>query len=413
MGLPYDSESARATAAALTALFTAEAFSASAELAALRGPSDAFIENRETVMRALRNHRRAAFGDGNDYERLTVPPAPLALEHCADLALASTAQHRWDEAIEGAQAHGLRAISVSELSLAPHIALFMENAAQGFAPLKNLFIVNAHDGNGVYEEANPCVADALLHLGYGRDALRAILRHLAGTKALLKAPSINHESLKQHGFDTDAIARIEAYLPYARHLRFAVTPWVVGMDFCLTALDIPASKLNAANFDLLHYLGFSDADIAAANLYCYGHGDLKTCRDLRPEHWPVFACEKDLPAEAVIRMAASLQGFVSGEVGLAVALPVNLPLSACEKILLSAWRQGVKSLTLSFDPDIVFMKDKQSAQDTPSLTKRPAPRALTPSAFLQTKSQALPLRRQSTKTVFPATEKTRSTSKNH
>ena len=38
-------------------------------------------------MRALRNHSRAVYGDGNDSEKLSVLPAPLPLKHCPDLAL--------------------------------------------------------------------------------------------------------------------------------------------------------------------------------------------------------------------------------------------------------------------------------------------------------------------------------------
>ncbi|MFA5041292.1 MAG: hypothetical protein WC464_06645, partial [Bdellovibrionales bacterium] len=108
LGLPYDSDAARAMAASLAALITAECTATSAEMAALRGMSDAFSANRELVMRSLRNHRRAVYGDGNDYEKLSVLPAPLPLKNCPDLALVSEAQRRWDDALGLARAFGLR-----------------------------------------------------------------------------------------------------------------------------------------------------------------------------------------------------------------------------------------------------------------------------------------------------------------
>jgi ribonucleoside-diphosphate reductase alpha chain len=61
MGLPYDSDRARAVAAAITAIMTGETYTTSAEMAAILGPFPAFPENREHMLRVIRNHRRAAY----------------------------------------------------------------------------------------------------------------------------------------------------------------------------------------------------------------------------------------------------------------------------------------------------------------------------------------------------------------
>src|SRR5207249_2231491 len=59
-GIPYDSPQGRAHCAALTALMHAEAYAASAEMAAEVGPFPRYQANREAMLRVIRNHRRAA-----------------------------------------------------------------------------------------------------------------------------------------------------------------------------------------------------------------------------------------------------------------------------------------------------------------------------------------------------------------
>src|SRR6185295_14759045 len=67
MGLPYDSAAGRALGAAITALMTGSSYAASAEMArepglSSPGPFPGYAENREAMLRVIRNHRRAANG---------------------------------------------------------------------------------------------------------------------------------------------------------------------------------------------------------------------------------------------------------------------------------------------------------------------------------------------------------------
>ena len=79
LGMPYDSDQARAYAGALTALMTGESYAASAELASHLGPFPGFAANREHMLRVVRNHRRAAYdAPVAEYERLSVPPMGIA-----------------------------------------------------------------------------------------------------------------------------------------------------------------------------------------------------------------------------------------------------------------------------------------------------------------------------------------------
>src|SRR4029077_7496855 len=77
MGIPYDSDSGRAIAAAITAILTGTSYATSAEMAAERGPFPGYPKNREAMLRVIRNHRRAAHGERDGYEALAVAPVPL------------------------------------------------------------------------------------------------------------------------------------------------------------------------------------------------------------------------------------------------------------------------------------------------------------------------------------------------
>ena len=50
-------------------------------------PGRSFAENREPMLRVVRNHRRAAYGERAGYEELAIPPVPLDHANCPDPAL--------------------------------------------------------------------------------------------------------------------------------------------------------------------------------------------------------------------------------------------------------------------------------------------------------------------------------------
>src|SRR6185437_15374398 len=62
-GIPYDSREARAIAGAITAILTGRSYATSAEMAAELGAFRRFAENRDAMLRVIRNHRYAAYGE--------------------------------------------------------------------------------------------------------------------------------------------------------------------------------------------------------------------------------------------------------------------------------------------------------------------------------------------------------------
>ncbi len=369
LAIPYDSDAGRNLAASISAFITAEAYATSAALAGLRGATTEFTQNRETTLRNLRNYRRAAYGDHNDYEKLSVLPVALEIKKAPDLTLVAAAQHRWDEAQELARRHGLRHTHVTALSASPDLAIFMESGAQGITPLQNLTIAIS-EGDTFHTASSPVITEALSRLGYSQNNITAITGYIAGHKTLACAPFINHKALQARGFDADAIAALENYLPQVNDIRLAFTPWVLGEDFCRKLLKVSASALHASGFNILKQLGFSLTHIAAANAFCYGHGTAEGCTLLKSQHTTILATVANISAEAQIKMAAAVQSFISD----AIAIKINAAAGKAETLLLSAWQQGLHSLTVEgiMPPTPTVKKTKRSVSAFIHTQPRPA-----------------------------------------
>ena len=73
-GIPYDSDEGRAICGALTAIMTGVAYATSAEMAGELGAFPDYDRNADNMLRVMRNHRRAAYGDSDGYEKLVGQP---------------------------------------------------------------------------------------------------------------------------------------------------------------------------------------------------------------------------------------------------------------------------------------------------------------------------------------------------
>ena len=101
-GIPYDSDAGRAICGALSAIMTGISYATSAEMAKQLGPFPGYKKNREHMLRVMRNHRRAAYGEKTGYEKVSQPP--VRLDHATDLgalgsAMIAHAKSAWDKAL--------------------------------------------------------------------------------------------------------------------------------------------------------------------------------------------------------------------------------------------------------------------------------------------------------------------------
>jgi len=354
-GLPYDSAEGRALTGAITALMTGTAYATSAEMAAQLGAFEGFSANRGHMLRVIRNHRAAAFGTA--YEGLSISPAPLDTAACPDQSLVEAARAAWDAALTEGKAHGYRNAQVTVLAPTGTIGLVMDCDTTGIEPDFALVKFKKLAGGGYFKIINRAVPQALAKLGYDAGEIEAITRYAVGHQTLKGAPGINHETLKDLGFERSQIDAVEQNLASAFDIKFAFNKWTLGEDFCRHVLGFSEEELSDFTFDMLSRLGFSKEDVAAANLHCCGAMTLEGAPGLSPEHLPVFDCasacglvgKRFLSVESHIRMMAAAQPFISGAISKTINMASSTSVEDCQKAYLLSWTLGLKANALYRD----------------------------------------------------------------
>jgi ribonucleoside-diphosphate reductase alpha chain len=356
MGLGYDSIEGRALCGGLTALMTGVSYATSAEMAGELGAFSGYARNAEHMLRVIRNHRAAAYS-ASDYEAVNVNPVPLDAANCPDQSLIALAKSAWDEALELGQKHGFRNAQTTVIAPTGTIGLVMDCDTTGIEPDFALVKFKKLAGGGYFKIINQSVPAALEKLGYGSAQIAEIIAHAVGHGSLGQAPAINHTSLIGHGFGPREIEKIEAALPSAFDIKFVFNQWTLGEDFCKGTLGIPAEKLADPTFDLLAHLGFTRAQVAAANDHVCGTMTLENAPHLKKEHYAVFDCanpcgktgKRYLSVESHIHMMAAAQSFISG----AISKTINMPNTATIGETLAAYELshslGIKANALYRD----------------------------------------------------------------
>jgi ribonucleoside-diphosphate reductase alpha chain len=197
--IPYDSPKATAICGAITAIMTGESYATSAEMAAEIGPFPSYNKNRESMLRVIRNHRRAAYSAPHEeYEGLTILPTSIQPEHCPP-AMLLAARRAWDRALELGAAYGFRNAQVTVIAPTGTIGLVMDCDTTGIEPDFALVKFKKLAGGGYFKIINQSLPPALQALGYTDAQIRDIGAYCAGHQTLKGAPFINHEVLASKG----------------------------------------------------------------------------------------------------------------------------------------------------------------------------------------------------------------------
>ncbi|MCG8596197.1 MAG: vitamin B12-dependent ribonucleotide reductase, partial [Kiloniellales bacterium] len=356
-GLSYDSDAGRAMAAALTAILTGDAYAASAEMAGELGTFPGYGENREAMLRVIRNHRRAAHGEDEGYEGLSIAPVALDGEACPDPALVSAACEAWDEAFRLGETHGYRNAQTSVIAPTGTIGLVMDCDTTGIEPDFALVKFKKLAGGGYFKIINRTVPVALTTLGYNQTRIEEIIRYAVGHGTLKDAPGINHEALIEKGFTQASLDAVEGSLGSAFDIKFAFNKWTLGEDFCTKHLGFSAEQLDDMAFDMLAALGFGKDQVEAANTYCCGAMTLEGAPHLKAEHLPVFDCanpcgrigKRYLSVGSHIEMMAAAQPFISGAISKTINMPNHGTVEDCKNAYLQSWKLGLKANALYRD----------------------------------------------------------------
>jgi ribonucleoside-diphosphate reductase alpha chain len=356
-GLGYDSEEGRALTAAVSALMTGVSYATSAEMAKELGAFSGYGLNSNAMLRVMRNHRKAAYGRTSGYELLSTTPVPLKDGVCPQTDLVAAAREIWDEVISLGQADGFRNAQVSVIAPTGTIGLVMDCDTTGIEPDFALVKFKKLAGGGYFKIINRAVPEALRTLGYSEGAISAIITYAVGRGTLKDAPHINHKSLMAKGFTAEKLVTVEAGLASAFDIKFVFNKWTLGEDFCTGVLKLTSDRMNAPGFDFLTALGFSKAEIEAANEYVCGTMTLEGAPGLKPEHLPVFDCaspcgkkgKRALSWQSHIHMLAAAQPFISGAISKTINMPNAATVADCREAYMLSWKLALKANALYRD----------------------------------------------------------------
>lgn len=417
-GLSYDSDEGRALCGAITALLTGESYATSAEMASELGAFPGYAKNADHMLRVIRNHRRAAYGQKDGYEGLNTNPVALDIANCPDQLITVAAADAWDRALEVGEKHGYRNAQSSVIAPTGTIGLVMDCDTTGIEPDFALVKFKKLAGGGYFKIINRIVPEALKVLGYSQLQIEEIITYAVGNSTLKGAPGINHKTLKAKGFTDRELDLVEAQLKNAFDIKFVFNHWTLGKEFCTSVLKLSEEQLNDYNFDLLATIGFSKSEIDAANIFCSGAMTLEKAPFLKEEHYAVFDCAnpcgkvgtRSLSWESHIRMMAAAQPFISGAISKTINMPNLASVEECMKAYELSWSLALKAnalyrdgsklsqplnASLLDDSDIdEMMEDKSQHEKAEVIAERIVERIIEVERTGATKRRRLPERRK-------------------
>ena len=357
MGKPYDSEDGRAICGTISAILGGESYAQSARLSAHLGPFDRYEENKDAMLRVIRNHRRAAYCvPTSEYEDLSIRPVGIDVEHApADLLIA--ARKAWDDALALGEEHGFRNAQVTVIAPTGTIGLVMDCDTTGVEPDFALVKFKKLAGGGDFKIINQSVPPALLKLGYTQEQVTEIIEHATGRGTLKGAPEINHVTLGERGFDDVTITKIEEQLATAFDIKFVFNTWTLGKEFCQETLGLTEEQVLDPTLNVLEAIGFTPASILKANSFATGTMTLEGSPHLKDEHLPVFDCANKCGRDGVryisvgghIRMMANCQPFISGAISKTINMPNEASIQDVKDAYMLSWRLGLKANALYRD----------------------------------------------------------------
>lgn len=354
-GIPYDSEEARAISGAISAVMTGIAYKTSAEMAAFLSPFPKYEENKDDMLRVMRNHRAAAYDAIDAYEGLEIKPKGIDARYCPDYLL-KAATRAWDNAVRLGEKHGYRNAQTTVIAPTGTIGLVMDCDTTGVEPDFALVKFKKLSGGGYFKIINGSVPAALKTLGYAPDQIDAIIKYAVGAGSFEGCPFVNSGALLSKGLLPEEVARLNNAAKSAFEIGFLFNKYILGED-CLKRLGFEASAYNDFSFNMLEALGFSEGEIDAANEYVCGAMTVEGAPHLQEKHLPVFDCankcgrrgQRFIHAHGHIRMMAACQPFLSGAISKTINLPNEATVEEIADCYKMSWELGLKANALYRD----------------------------------------------------------------
>ena len=181
MGLPYDSNEARAVGASLLGILTGHSYATSALEAQQVGPFKAYDINKNYMQRVIRNHSRVAGARTDRLEGLAYEPFIInhvILEKLGLQNLSKTVKEVWANADALGEKFGYRNAQVSVIAPTGTISFAMDCGATSIEPFFSHISFKKLIGGGSMVITNPVIAAALTNLGYAEDEVNDIVEYV-------------------------------------------------------------------------------------------------------------------------------------------------------------------------------------------------------------------------------------------
>src|SRR3989344_5272166 len=217
IGLPYDSDSGRAVAAAITAIMCGEAYKVSAQLAGLVGPFPEYEKNREPMLEVIKMHREHV-------KEINVNVMPSELRY-----LVNDAWDSWSNALELGEKYGYRNAQASVLAPTGTISFAMDCDTTGIEPDIALVKYKVLAGGGMLKIVNGGVPLALRNLNYSDVQIEEIVNYIDKNDTIEGAPYLKEEHLAVFDCAFKA-AKGKRFIHYKGHVKMmgVCQPFVSG-----------------------------------------------------------------------------------------------------------------------------------------------------------------------------------------
>jgi ribonucleoside-diphosphate reductase alpha chain len=180
-GLPYDSDTGRAYAGAVTSLMCGWAYATSAKISRdVTGPFEGYAVNKEPYLAVMEKHRRHV-------DKIDAPLVPYELM--------TAARDSWDETLKIGREHGFRNGQVTVLAPTGTIGFMMDCDTTGIEPDIALVKYKRLVGGGMLKIVNGTVPEALTKLGYSDEERKRIVDHINENDTIEGAPGLKEEHL--------------------------------------------------------------------------------------------------------------------------------------------------------------------------------------------------------------------------
>ena len=214
LGIPYDTDSGRSYAAAITALMCGQAYYTSALIAGDLGPFAEFPINREPMLRVIQKHRAAA-------ARINSTHIPSDLY--------SGVQRAWSDALTTGDQNGYKNSQVTVLAPTGTIGFMMDCDTTGVEPDIALIKYKKLVGGGLLKIVNQTVPEALRRLSYSDEQINEIIKYIDENETIEGAPHLREDHLPVFDCAFKPLNGVRS-IHYTGHLKMmaAVQPFLSG-----------------------------------------------------------------------------------------------------------------------------------------------------------------------------------------